>query len=112
MTESGGSIFDPEVFVPTQGFMGCPNSYELSGAKLAILGMPFDCGRHPVRVGARQGPFAIREQSALVRPYLPPTADFNPLTALGVVDCRIIRHCSDGNHNPKQCKQRLQRLDS
>ena len=85
--ESGGSIFDPALYVPTQGFMGCPNSYDLEGCKLAILGMPFDCGRHPVRIGARQGPFAIREQSALVRPYFPPGLDFNPLTALGVVDC-------------------------
>jgi agmatinase len=85
--EGGGSIFDPALYVPTQGFMGCPNSYDLEGCKLAILGMPFDCGRHPVRIGARQGPFAIREQSALVRPYLPPGLDFNPLTALGVVDC-------------------------
>ena len=87
MSEGGDSIFDPALFVPTQGFMGCPNRYQLGGAKLAILGLPFDCGRHPVRIGARQGPFAIREQSALVRPYQPPAADFNPLTALGVVDC-------------------------
>ena len=47
MNESRGSIFDPELFKPTQGFMGCPNRYELDGVKLAILGMPFDCGRHP-----------------------------------------------------------------
>jgi len=87
MNEGRGSIFDPELFKPTQGFMGCPNRYELDGAKLAILGMPFDCGRHPVRIGARQGPIAIREQSALVRPYQPPASDFNPLTALGVIDC-------------------------
>lgn len=87
MNEGGGSIFDPELFVPTQGFMGCPNRYQLSGSKLAILGLPFDCGSHPVRIGARQGPAAIREQSALVRPYQPPIADFNPLAALGVVDC-------------------------
>ncbi len=84
---AANSIFDPELFVPTQGFMGCPNRYELGGVKLAILGLPFDCGRNPVRIGSRLGPFAIREQSALVRPYQPPFADFNPLTALGVVDC-------------------------
>ncbi len=35
MNEGGGSIFDSELFVPTQGFMGCPNRYELDGAKLA-----------------------------------------------------------------------------
>jgi agmatinase len=83
----GASIFDAELYLPTQGFMGCANAYDLSACKLAILGLPFDCGSHPVRIGARQGPFAIREQSALVRPYQPPFADFNPLEALGVVDC-------------------------
>lgn len=86
-SECGSSIFDPELFVPTRGFMDCPNRYELDGAKLAILGLPFDCGTHPVRVGARLGPAAIREQSALVRPYQPPVADFDPRAALGVVDC-------------------------
>ena len=65
--EGGGSIFDPALYVPTQGFMGCPNSYDLEGCKLAILGMPFDCGRHPVRIGARQGPFAIRQRSKAQR---------------------------------------------
>ena len=64
--ESGGSIFDPALYVPTQGFMGCPNSYDLEGCKLAILGMPFDCGRHPVRIGARQG----RETGAVVNARL------------------------------------------
>ncbi|MFI4986368.1 MAG: arginase family protein [Alphaproteobacteria bacterium] len=67
--------------------MGTPNSYDLAGAKAAILGIPFDCGIHPTRIGARLGPSAIREQSSLVRPYQPPIADFNPLERLGVVDC-------------------------
>ncbi len=42
-TPRGGeaSILDPELFVPTQGFMGCPNGYELGGCKLAILGLPY-----------------------------------------------------------------------
>jgi len=26
----------------------------------AILGLPFDCGTHPTRIGFRQGPAAIR----------------------------------------------------
>src|SRR5215470_20018161 len=80
-------IFDPRLFRPTRTFMGAPNSYELAGAKAAILGVPFDCGTHPVRIGARLGPSAIREQSALVRPYQPPAADFNPVDRLGLVDC-------------------------
>ena len=80
-------IFDPALFRPIGTFMGAPAGYELDGAKAAILGIPFDCGIHPTRVGARLGPSAIREHSSLVRRYQPPHADFDPLTRLGVVDC-------------------------
>ena len=68
-------------------FMGVPSSTDASQSGAAVLGIPFDCGTHPVRIGARYGPNAIREQSALVRPYQPPHADFNPLEKLQVVDC-------------------------
>ena len=67
-------------------FMGVPHAREVGGAKAVILGIPFDCGLHPVRLGARMGPAAIREQSHLVRPYQPPLWDLNPLEELGVVD--------------------------
>jgi len=86
-TPAVSSIFDPALFVPTRGFMDRPNGYDLSDCRLAILGLPFDCGRHPVRIGARLGPSGIREQSALVRPYQPPLADYDPLAALNVIDC-------------------------
>jgi agmatinase len=81
------SIYDPTIFAAPPSFMGVPVSYDLSKSKAAILGIPFDCGTHPVRIGARLGPNAIREQSALVRPYEPPDQDFNPIERLGVVDC-------------------------
>ncbi|HEY8370871.1 MAG TPA: agmatinase [Thermodesulfobacteriota bacterium] len=67
-------------------FMRVPFTRDLAGAKAAILGIPYDMGTHPTRIGARQGPAAIREQSSLVRPYQPPHADWNPLERLGVVD--------------------------
>ncbi|MCP4330856.1 MAG: agmatinase [Alphaproteobacteria bacterium] len=67
--------------------MGVPFATDLGTNKAAILGIPFDCGTHPTRIGARYGPHAIREQSALVRPFQPPHADFNPLQTLNVVDC-------------------------
>ena len=67
-------------------FMNVPHAREPGGAKAALLGLPFDCGLHPVRLGARLGPAAIREQSHLVRPYQPPLWDVNPLRELGVVD--------------------------
>ncbi len=72
---------------PVGTFMGIPSAVNPTGAGAAILGIPFDCGLHPVRLGARMGPSAIRAQSSLVRPYQPPLWDFNPLEALRVVDC-------------------------
>ena len=49
------------------------------GAKAAVLGIPFDAGTYAVRIGARLGPSAIREQSALVRRCEPPLHNFDPL---------------------------------
>ena len=72
-------------------FMGVPHTQDLAGAKAAILGIPFDCGVHPFRVGSRQGPLAIREQSRLMRPYNPELADYSPLQRLGLVDCGDVR---------------------
>ena len=68
-------------------FMNVPQSVDPSGSLAAILGAPFDCGMHPTRIGSRQGPAAIREQSTLVRPFQPPHAPFNVLEMLNVVDC-------------------------
>jgi agmatinase len=72
-------------------FMGVPYSHDLSSAKAAILGIPFDCGVHPFRIGSRQGPHSIREQSRLMRPYNPEFADYNPMKRLGLVDCGDVR---------------------
>ncbi|MEM7171865.1 MAG: arginase family protein [Pseudomonadota bacterium] len=67
--------------------MGIPFSSDFSRSKAVVMGIPYDSGTHPTRIGARYGPNAIREQSGLVRPYQPPRWDFNPLTRLNVVDC-------------------------
>ena len=93
------TIFDPRIYRPTGGFMDAPGSWDLGNCQLAVLGMPFDCGIHPTRIGARQGPASIREQSALVRPYHPPDADFDPLLELGVVDCGDAA-CAPGRPDP------------
>lgn len=74
-------------FVALPSFMNVPQRPDPSGSLAAIMGAPFDCGTHPTRIGSRQGPAAIREQSGLVRPYQPPHALFNPLELLRVVDC-------------------------
>jgi agmatinase len=78
---------DGAPFAAAGTFMGIPRAGDLAEAKAAILGVPFDCGIHPQRIGARAGPAAIREQSVLVRPHLPPWRDYDPLARLCLVDC-------------------------
>lgn len=55
-------------------------------ADVAILGLPFDTGRHPDRIGARNGPDHVRRHSGLVADQ---AADLGvpPLEALRIVDC-------------------------
>jgi guanidinobutyrase len=66
-------------------FMGVPHRTEPGDAKAVILGLPFDCGTHPHRIGSRQGPSAIRKMSLLIRRYDAETG-IDPLEALAVVD--------------------------
>lgn len=73
-------------YTPPASFMRAPFARDASNSKAAVLGIPFDCGMHPVRIGARLGPAAIREQSVLVRAYEPPDQDFDPISRLGLVD--------------------------
>jgi len=84
-------LSDDELHTGPATFMGAPYSHDLSGAKAAVLGVPFDCGVHPFRIGSRQGPAAIRQQSALVRRYNPELADLDPLERLGLVDRGDVR---------------------
>ena len=79
--------FGAPLFRDIGTFMGVAASRDLSRARSAILGIPFDCGLHPVRLGARLGPAEIRRQSSLVRRYQPPLWQVDLLEELGVVDC-------------------------
>lgn len=79
-------------------FMGVPYASRLDGARAAILGIPFDCGTHPFRIGSRQGPQSIREQSRLMRTFNPELADYNPLDRLGLVDCGNLKLVSSQVH--------------
>jgi agmatinase len=72
--------------VPSGTFMGIPNGRTVRPGQAAIIGIPFDCGTHPTRIGSRQGPAAIRQQSGLVRPHYPPLSDTNVLIDLNCVD--------------------------
>jgi agmatinase len=84
-------LSDEALYQPPQTFMGLPFRTDASGAKAAILGCPFDCGTHPFRVGARQGPRAIREQSGLIRRYQSELADTDALAELGAIDAGDVR---------------------
>jgi guanidinobutyrase len=66
-------------------FMGVPHRTEPGDAKAVIVGLPFDCGAHPHRIGSRQGPASIRTQSLLIRRYDAGTG-IDPLAELNVVD--------------------------
>ena len=79
--------FGAPLFKDVGTFMGAPVARGLSHAKAAVLGIPFDCGLHPVRLGARLGPAEIRRQSSLVRRFQPPLWQVDLLQELGVVDC-------------------------
>jgi agmatinase len=74
-------------FIGPTTFMNIPYSTDFSEARAVVLGVPYDGGLHPTRIGSRTGPAAIREQSQLVRPFQPPHTRFNPLELLNVVDC-------------------------
>jgi agmatinase len=81
------TVLDPHIFRPTQGFMRVPSGVGLEAARAAILGMPFDCGADPYRVGARQGPGAIRDQAIRLDGPYPSFSMRDPLAELAVMDC-------------------------
>ena len=45
-----------EIYTLPVTFMGAPYGRPGPGNRAAIVGVPFDCGIHPFRVGSRQGP--------------------------------------------------------
>jgi agmatinase len=65
-------------FVGVRTFMRLPHVTDLTDVDVAILGIPFDTGA-TFRAGARFGPTAVREASALLRPY-------NPAQAISIFD--------------------------
>lgn len=67
--------------------MAVPSGLPGLDNRVAIVGVPFDCGTHPFRIGARDGPAEVRRQSRLIRRFHPTRADIDVLALLGVVDC-------------------------
>jgi agmatinase len=82
----------PSLFesAPLGTFMGLPARPEPGAAPplACIVGIPFDCGTHPFRVGSREGPDAIRKQSRLLRAYdvEPMGGISNPSAFLRMID--------------------------
>jgi agmatinase len=87
MMRNPTELSDEQLFNLPGGFMGAPYARSAKGAKAAVLGVPFDCGTHPFRIGSRQGPQAIRQQSSLVRAFESEVADYDIRSRLGLVDC-------------------------
>jgi agmatinase len=84
---SGTQAVDASLFSCPLTFMGVRFGHDLSDARVAVVGIPFDVGTDANRIGARHGPSAIRAQSGRIGRHAPPEADVDILRGLGVVDC-------------------------
>ena len=73
-------------FVAPRTWLGAPSGTPSGRCSAAVLGIPFDCGTHPDRIGARLGPASIREQSTNLRRY-DPRNSVDVVEHLGLVDC-------------------------
>ncbi len=70
---------------PVGTLFGVPAGPAVDGTKVAVMGVPFDMGYHPTRIGARSGPAHVRAHSALVAEHLD-GFDVDLLGELGIVD--------------------------
>ena len=73
-------------FVTPWTWLGAPSGVPGRTCSAAVLGIPFDCGTHPDRIGARLGPASIREQSRNLRRF-DPRSNVDVVERLGLVDC-------------------------
>ena len=74
-------------FLGPETFCDLPHGLPGPGCRAAVIGVPYDCGVHPFRIGSRDGPMAVRRQSRLLRRFHVSQGDFDPLALLGAVDC-------------------------
>ena len=73
-------------FVTPWTWLGAPSGTPSDTCSATVLGIPFDCGTHPDRIGARLGPASIREQSRNLRRY-DPRSNVDVVEHLGLIDC-------------------------
>lgn len=69
----------------TGTLFGAPYATTPRGARAAVLGVPFDMGSHPSRVGGRGGPAHVRASSLLVAEAAEDLG-INPIEHFGLVD--------------------------
>ena len=86
-----------KLFVPPLTFLNLPLSTDFNDADIAILGIPYDCGRDPTRFGSRQGPNAIRHASILTGELIK-DASPSPFDTKRVIDAGNVQ-LSPGNIN-------------
>jgi agmatinase len=73
------------LFCAPLSFAGVAVSNNFVDADVAVLGIPYDCGAHSTRIGARTGPTWIRQHSVLAID-MAEDAKPNPIFAQHVVD--------------------------
>jgi guanidinobutyrase len=78
------------LFAAPQTWLGIPHGAPGPQNRAAIIGIPFDCGTHPNRIGARMGPASIREWSSQLRRHDPFT-NIDIVSALGLIDCGDVK---------------------
>ncbi|MDI3339149.1 MAG: agmatinase [Sphaerobacter sp.] len=78
------NAFESPRFSGIRTFARLPHVRDLAGVDVAVCGIPFDTGTS-YRTGARFGPAAVREMSAMLRLYNP-SLDVNVYDHLSVVD--------------------------
>lgn len=76
---------DSPMFTPAGTLFGVPAATTAVGARAAVMGIPFDMGAHPSRIGARSGPAHVRHSSLLVTEGAEDLG-VNPIEQLGLVD--------------------------
>lgn len=84
-SDTDGANMTQKIFEPQSTFMNVPASTEFRNSRAVILGLPFDCGAHPARIGSRLGPSAIRQES-LALEYGDEWSDIDSFKLLNVVD--------------------------
>lgn len=70
---------------PSGTLFGAPRADTAAGSRAAVLGVPFDMGSHPSRIGGRGGPAHVRAASLLVAESAEDLG-VDPIAHLGLVD--------------------------